>query len=256
MSTEERGYRLAIMAVGTALVALFAAAGLIGAFGNGIPQELWAAAGALSGALVGVLVPAPKLPTTQAATNGAAAVHRAAVAAATTAVQNVAAGEKAAANEALNAVKARAAQPPASGRARAVVADAVAQHTNALTADLGPAHEVTQAAAAAAVTTGNSVRPNRTEGVSWVFKLSAEAVKPVSLAIITYVALKVGIHMSDGAIRYPNCHVFSAGAPTAQAAPCAAALFQAATSLIALGSASGGALIGLFAPSPSSKGTS
>ncbi len=50
-------YSLAVVAVGTALVVLFAGAGTIVAVGHTVPQAMWAAASALSGALVGILIP-------------------------------------------------------------------------------------------------------------------------------------------------------------------------------------------------------
>jgi len=61
MSPENRsGYSLAVVSVGAALVVLFAGAGVIAAVGHEVPKELWSAAAALSGALVGILVPPPK----------------------------------------------------------------------------------------------------------------------------------------------------------------------------------------------------
>jgi hypothetical protein len=50
-------YSLAVVAVGTALVVLFAGAAVILAVGHQVPQEMWASASALSGALVGILIP-------------------------------------------------------------------------------------------------------------------------------------------------------------------------------------------------------
>jgi hypothetical protein len=50
-------YSLAVVAVGFALVVLFAGAAVILAVGHQVPQEMWASASALSGALVGILIP-------------------------------------------------------------------------------------------------------------------------------------------------------------------------------------------------------
>jgi hypothetical protein len=50
-------YSLAVVAVGTALVVLFAGTATIVALGHTVPQAMWAAASALSGALVGILIP-------------------------------------------------------------------------------------------------------------------------------------------------------------------------------------------------------
>ncbi len=66
---------LVIVAVGSALVVLFAGASIVLANGNQVPTELWAAAGALSGALVAMLVPpgGPAAAMSQAAAREAGA---------------------------------------------------------------------------------------------------------------------------------------------------------------------------------------
>jgi hypothetical protein len=56
---SKTSYSLAVIAVGTALVVLFAGACVIIAVHREVPQELWAAASVLSGALVGILIPTP-----------------------------------------------------------------------------------------------------------------------------------------------------------------------------------------------------
>ena len=50
---------MAVVAVGTGMIILFLLAGITVAVGNGVPTEYWAAAAALSGALVGLLAPQP-----------------------------------------------------------------------------------------------------------------------------------------------------------------------------------------------------
>jgi hypothetical protein len=94
-----------VLAVGAALVVLFAGASTALAVGHTVPTELWAAAGALSGALVGVLVP----PGGDAAITAASAAahdqaHRSALqqagAAAQTKVDQAAPAEKPAAQAA------------------------------------------------------------------------------------------------------------------------------------------------------------
>jgi hypothetical protein len=50
---------LAVRAVGAALIVLFAGAGVTLAVGHVVPTEFWAAASALTGALVGLLSPQP-----------------------------------------------------------------------------------------------------------------------------------------------------------------------------------------------------
>lgn len=88
-SNDRDSYSLAILSVGAALVVLFAGAAVIAAVGHQVPKELWAAASALSGALVGILVPSPKtkadaagsVPVAAAAVTHSAAVTAARVAA-------------------------------------------------------------------------------------------------------------------------------------------------------------------------------
>lgn len=73
---------MVIVAVGSALVVLFAGASIVLANGHQVPTELWAAAGALSGALVAMLVPSggSTVVRTQAAAQTAGAhTHREAV---------------------------------------------------------------------------------------------------------------------------------------------------------------------------------
>ncbi|MDP9093422.1 MAG: hypothetical protein M3N95_10935 [Actinomycetota bacterium] len=58
MNNRDVGW-LVVCAVGAALIVLFAGAGVILAVGHSVPTEFWAAASSLSGALVGLLAPAP-----------------------------------------------------------------------------------------------------------------------------------------------------------------------------------------------------
>ena len=154
MLDEKNGYGLAILAVGAALVVLFAAAGLIGAFGTSIPQELWAEAGALSGALVGLFLPAPKTPPTPVAVAASAAsavsvVHRAALRAAVAKGQTIIDGDPAqsgAVQAAIAEVK-RTTEGRVSGPAADPITNAVAQHLAAVNADPKKHQQVMQAAA-------------------------------------------------------------------------------------------------------------
>ena len=79
-----RAYTFAIVGVGTALVVTLIGASTIAALGHQVPKELWAIGGALSGALVGILVQAPRLASGGEATPAAAGykTHNAAVEAA------------------------------------------------------------------------------------------------------------------------------------------------------------------------------
>jgi hypothetical protein len=66
-------YSLAVVAVGVALVVLFAGAAVILAVGHQVPQEMWASASALSGALVGILIPTASRTTVDHAPHAAVA---------------------------------------------------------------------------------------------------------------------------------------------------------------------------------------
>ena len=74
----------------------------------------------------------------------------------------------------------------------------------------------------------------------------------LGLAAIAYFALRFGIRLSDGTISYSHCVVLTPIAKDTSQAPCATALFAAATAMITLGASAAGALVGLFAPTPAS----
>jgi hypothetical protein len=99
---------LVILFLGAALVVFFFGVSLVLAVGEQpVPTELWAAGGAISGALVGILVPAP---AQGGATNVASAVagevvHKSALDAASGAAQRQAAATQPTATQALGAVR-------------------------------------------------------------------------------------------------------------------------------------------------------
>lgn len=264
MGTGQNSRSLAILAVGAGLVMLFFAAALIGAFGHGVPQQLWASAGALSGALVGVLVPAPTTPPTPSGAAAAAYVNSAAVHAATTTGQALASNgggppvDTDAVNAAVASVKKRSFQP-ASGTAVAAAQGAVAQHqTAAIPRDAGAAQVVQAAADAASEALPSALNQTVPFGkavpgwATWLVSALWQVLKPAALAAIAYFALRTGIGISDGSINhYDNCPVTTTIPAKQTVAPCAPALFQGATALITLGASAGGALVGLFAPGSS-----
>ncbi len=259
MFSDQNSRGLAILAVGAALIALFLAAGLMGAFGHDVPQELWASAGALSGALVGVLVPPPKAPPTPPATTAVSVVNDAALRAAKTegqAIVTANATQADAVASAIGAVERTTAQPP-SGTMGPAATSAVAQHTaTAAAATDAVSQQVTQAAAAGAeAALPSALTSTLAQGealpawITWGVSALWQILKPIALALITYIALRSGIRISDGSISYAGkCPVTTPIAANHSAAPCATALFQAGTALITLGAAAGGALVGLFAP--------
>ena len=89
--TEGRtSYSLAVLMVGIALVILFAGASVILALNHQVPQEFWAAASALSGALVGILIPTPRAtPATDNASDAGRITQAAATNAARIAAQEI-----------------------------------------------------------------------------------------------------------------------------------------------------------------------
>lgn len=66
---EDRyAYRIAVGAIGVALVAFLVGASVIAAGGNPVPTEYWTIGSAISGALLGILAPTPQkdhIPTPQ-----------------------------------------------------------------------------------------------------------------------------------------------------------------------------------------------
>lgn len=165
-----------VFAVGAALVVLFAGASLVLAVGESVPTQLWAAASALSGALVGILAPAP-------ATKAAGRRHAA--------------------------------------QQRSLAAAAAAQGAEARKDALAEAAAITDAAASAAGTVD---------------------VRAIALLAVGIVALALGIIMALGV----GDHV------AAQATQRDLAVKNVADTLIALGAAAAGAVVGLLAPPPGS----
>ncbi len=57
---DKVAYRIAVGAIGVALVAFLIGASVIAAGGNPVPTEYWTTGSAISGALLGILAPTPK----------------------------------------------------------------------------------------------------------------------------------------------------------------------------------------------------
>jgi len=277
MNVDKSEYRWAIVAIGAALVALFIAAGLIGAFGHTVPTQLWAAGGALSGALVGVLVPAPKSKKNAeaaGASTGAAMINSAALSAAIGKAKEIESDrqstpqDREAARTAVAEVADTAAEAPGLTIAAAIPAainvhqDAAAQAAQAAQpaqedaaaqgaqAAQTPGQAVKQEAAEAAAATRNAAvaQANARATVSTPHEL----LKVLIPTIIFATALTLGILISDGTIGYANCPVTMPVANNTTQAPCSTTLFQTGNALITLAASAGGALVALFAPTPSS----
>jgi hypothetical protein len=301
MSPENRsGYSLAVVSVGVALVVLFASAGVIAAVGHEVPKELWSAAAALSGALVGILVPPPKTKKdTAGAAPAAAAITytgacvaaqskadeiraRAGVSDATKTAAAAAAAEvretgQAVEQAAVDAAASRQLGPGVVGAAIKIHEDALGTASNsvrsaqdavnrasdassqrrssappATTADENlkvaqARQEVRQAAVSGAKQVqGDAVNVAATTGlsVSWL----KETLKVALPAFVFIFSLGFGLAIAWGGIHPSGCTLTGA----TRVPVCDLPLIHISNQLIALASAAGGALIGLFANPPSS----
>lgn len=253
--TEDRSV-WAIGAIGAALVALFIAAGVTGAAGNGIPTELWAAGGALGGALVGVLVPPPVASRHAAA--GAAVINTAAVNAALSRATDIAAAATASGNdgdrsqtleaqEALSAVLAASQTPVAKRSATAAISEAIQSHQ---TLAQGMSNDSVQAAAAQAASAAAPAAAAAANARD-ILGTALDGGKIIVPALIALLAFYIGIRMSDGSVHFSGCPVTQILKTGQTEPPCAGALFQTARAMVTLGAAAAGGLVGLFAPTPS-----
>ncbi len=271
------GYTFAIVGVSAALVVTIIGACTIAALGHGVPKELWAIGGALSGALVGILVPSPRLASGGEATPAAAGykTHNAAVEAARSKAVEIqrSAGvtpeQAAGAREALQQVErqvagvksklasmARISLVNEGGQAHTAAAEAVQLQRDLLEQatqaagnhpdDLGlrAAKEVHEAAGDAASQAAPGAAQRAPGWFAAVKTITSEAKLFVPLLLFV-VALALGVLMGLGAIHAQPC--------PGEAKSCtyyAGTTKQAANALIALASAAGGALLGVFANSP------
>jgi hypothetical protein len=260
---------LAIIAIGAGMVVLFAGAAIIAAVGHGVPEQLWTIGTALSGALIGILIPSPRLrnsPTAQAAT--VATVTSAAATSAALdkakeyadrpdaqAAANEAAAQVAAAGDEVSARASKVAM--AGGTVDAMVRAAALVHANAAATTAGAAADAPTAArasvlaaAAKAATDAGHALPDPPKGLS-----VPDLAKIIVPIVVLIVAGGIGIWLQHGGYHPAHCTLTSAGNKPAglkQTPACEAPLLATAKALIALASAAGGALIGLFG-SPQSK---
>jgi hypothetical protein len=267
-----------VIAVGTALVVLLAGASVILAVGRTVPTELWAAAGSLSGALVGILAPPPSQVTlgAVAATQAAAmTAHEGAV----NAAREVASAQQSdpAREAAQRAVKAAEAQAPvdamklgvgpsrlpqrelamvaaaatyashraAADRARGLAEEAVQKGTGddaskARVQEADATREVLEAAAKGALSSdGQAVQAGVKAGSEAPHaRLEGVDKRVLVLLVIGTLVFAAGIFLALQVGHDPAKEAFEDDV----------ALRNAATTLIALGASAGGALVGLLAP--------
>ncbi len=296
MKKQDRSaYALAIVGVSAALVVMVVGASTIAALGHAVPKELWAIGGALSGALVGILVPAPRRAGREATPSAAAyGTHNAAVAAAQRKVDEIKSSpaatpeETSAAKHALLAVEgchgelktklvsmALAPSLSESGQAHEAAAAAIGLQQKALKeakqvaaegtpGDRGLAaavavHEAAQEAASQAAPAVAQRSAGWLGGVKTIFT-EAKILVPL---IVFAAALSLGVLLGLGVIHAVTCPSsvtsFASHGPVLkelekQGCYYATTTKQAASALIALASAAGGALLGVFATSPGAAG--
>ncbi len=303
MSPESRsGYSLAVVSVGAALVVLFAGAGVIAAVGHEVPKELWSAAAALSGALVGILIPPPKSKKDTAGTApvAAAITYTAARKAAEDAADGINDDENAT-PAVKQAATAAAADVRSSGHdvemaaidasasrelGPGIVGAAIKVHEDALEAasssvksaraavtraksDPSPRRSSTpdvetadanlnvaearvqvhqKAVAAAKQAEPTAVEVAGTSGFNAGVSRLKESLKVGLPAFVFIVSLGFGLAIAWGVIHPSGCALTGG----ARVPVCDLPLIHISNQLIALASAAGGALIGLFANPPSS----
>ena len=260
-----------VVAVGSALVVLLAGACVVLAVGHPVPTELWAAAGALSGALVGILAPPPPAKTAaELATIETASgeITRSAMAHATAA----------AAEEVKDSPGARAAEA-AVARVEAPAVTGLAGLRSSRSAASLP--DLARAAANAAITahdardddpSTSSMSPEEAAAATRVFAAAAQGADQAR-ASAEATAIKAGTAAPSTPLGLdPRITVlavicvlaFVAGVwlslevghdKAAEAFENDSAIRNAGTALIALGSSAAGAIVGLLAPQPTDKNT-
>jgi hypothetical protein len=292
-------YSLAVVAVGTALVALFAGACVIVAVGHEVPQQLWAAGSALSGALVGILIPTPGHAPSSSdyAADAASVTHAAATSAARDAAAAITEGPadpatKQAAKQAAAAVKdapvgamikrlaggstpadvieqvigmfgefrdtaqhdvdaARAQLPAAAVLPGAVVPPGGGPHAAAVRARVAKT-EATHAVQAAAATGAANARhaaaavanPSTPRATAAAFGVTPRTILLLAVAgVVLICAFVLAGLISSGQIHAAGCPIASGG----KTQSCDSNLLQIGTAVLALASAAGGTLLGLFA---------
>lgn len=220
---------MAVTAVGAGMIILFLLAGITVAVGNSVPTEYWAAAGSLSGALVGLLAPQP-------ATRGSLTRLAARMGAAVPGGAGGGAGGGGA----------RGGGVPGSAPSEALAGAGVGR---GVSPGWGAAPAPTQVDITEAAQTSYQVPAEQipafaaqTTRVEAVTQAAASApsydLRVIGLLVLGVAAFAVGVWLA----LTVGDHSPATASDTAVA--------NAATALIALGSAAGGALVGLLSPTP------
>lgn len=242
-------FRFVVAGVASSLVVLFAGASVILATGHSVPTELWAAASALSGALVGILVPAKRA-------DAGAAAAKAGTEAGEAAAATVAATQPAAVADAAKAAQeaVEQARTPSDVQEAAMRAVGVAEATQAVVeakpedADVAAAHAaataqvaILSAAAAAAAGAAEQAPPEPTT----FLKIPVKA--PVDFKIVVQVAVFLGTLGAGIYLAFHTGHEVASAISVRDET-----VKNVSGTLIALASAAGGALVGRSA-APASK---
>lgn len=241
-------FRFVVVGVASSLVVLFAGASVILATGHSVPTELWAAASALSGALVGILMPAKRA-------DAGAAAAKAGTEAGEAAAATVAATQPAAVADAANAAKeaVEQARTPSDVQEAAMRAVSMAEATQAVAeakpddADAAAAHAAATAQVAilsAAAAAAGAAKQAPTEPTTFL-KIPVKA--PVDFKIVVQVAVFLGTLGAGIYLAFHTGHEVASAISVRDEA-----VKNVSGTLIALASAAGGALVGRAA-APASK---
>ncbi len=243
-------FRFVVVGVASSLVVLFAGASVILATGHSVPTELWAAASALSGALVGILAPTKRADGGAAATAGTEAGETAAATVAATQPAGVADAAKAAQETV------KQAQTPSDMKEAAMRAVGVAEAMQAAVeakpedadaaaalADATAQVAILSAAAGAATGAAEQAPPDPTT----FLKIPVKA--PVDFRIVVQVVVFLGTLGAGIYLAFHTGHEVASAISVRDET-----VKNVSGTLIALASAAGGALVGRAA-APSSKTT-
>ena len=254
---DKASYRYAVIGLGVAEALFLIAVGVIVAVGHTVPAELWTIGTALGGGLLGLLVPAPKAGGKAKAAASAAVAHAAAAKAAHDEATHVAgpaqADAQTAADEVLNgagaskAISQSKSNPTAAAGMLASAHAATAEGFTAMARKASDAKRpglqakarVYQAAADAAQAPETQAAALAAAKIapSGPTTFGAVAVKVFIPVIVLAVSLALGTLLLTGVWIHPS----AAYRPDA---------IKEGNALLALATATGGALVGIFAPSP------
>lgn len=262
---DKVGYRYAVVGLGVAEALFLIGVSVIVAVGKTVPSELWTIGTALGGGLLGLLVPSPKGSGKAKAAASAAAAHSAAATAARAAAAredaDVRPAADAAAQEVANAKGAASAMSKSGSNPTAAAVMVAGNHATKAAAlaqqakdtladppnptadqkakDLQARSRVYQAASEAAGSpqTQRDALAAANAAPAGPPTFGAILAKLIVPLLVFGVALALGILLTTGVWIHPSAGYHAEAIKTGNA-------------LLALATATGGAIVGIFAPSP------